>query len=283
MTVVDALPVLKVRHAVLSDTALSLLEGESATIELEIEARGTQPIDNLEISIEEDKPPAPGETEVYRPPPKLFNIDQSIVQSLLPLAIGTKAKISVTVCGLCVAETSGAQLNFDYSSRLSLAFRRRESLRLSLSVIQGLQVVHFAVLPADEFVDEKSTNLSVKGDGNWCMLVLEVINTTSVMFELCYEVNGGLEDTELPTRGETIALRSNCGRRVVIPLRRFDVSEEELANVKFGNEIGQFVVPEHPLTPTQERAARLACCVENELMKRVCIRWHSVSNSIDLI
>ena len=171
-----------------------------------------------------------------------------------------------------------------------------------MNVLEGIQVVNFEVLPSETNSSSISSLLSspalhrhgrmrsgatrdlLETIGNLhykqttCLLMFEVVNTTSHMFWITYHVGNkeGVTTDKQPVTVVTMAPHS--GRRLMMPFKRFDVPKEEILKVTLQSELRQFVRSDSNLTPEEENLVRYYYLIKQELIKRVKITWKSVSS-----
>ena len=110
-----------------------------------------------------------------------------------------------------------------------------------------------------------------------CLLMFEVINTTSHMFWINYHVQEGDEDINNSNQDTIITMAPNSGRRLMIPFKRFDVPKDAISKVTLQSELRQFVRSDSNLTAEEENLVRYYYLIKQELIKRVKISWKSVN------
>lgn len=70
-------------------------------------------------------------------------------------------------------------------------------------------------------------------------------------------------------------LPSHSVRKLLVPIRRFDINPEDIENVKFQYQMRQYVRPDHPLTKSQEDERKFLWVARKELIDRLFLIWTS--------
>jgi len=296
ITLISKLPLLSIHSSVTADdsSSLKLKHGERYTLLLDIDNTGSEVVDAIELNIEEQlkvtqsaslsAAPPPPAYSVYEvdEEPLSFEFDNAQLQKALPLAPGARLSLPVHVYIKTWSPAIGGKLAFNYGSSSVPNYGRRFILNVPFHVKKSLEVVSFEVVPTTTPLVTAFANYpgnfpeglssTSEGLGEYCLIVMNVVNSTGSNYKINWVVRDDPENSE-PLNG-TVELGEKCMQRVVVPLRKFRLNEDQLPPMRKAK--GQYVKPTEKITPEQEKESRLLYWYKQQLLKRVHVTWKSI-------
>ncbi|KAF9464726.1 TRAPP II complex [Collybia nuda] len=296
--VVPEQPLLRIRRTSVTHGAVMLYDGEMSTLRITLENVSALPIDFLRLAFD-DSTIAPAqqalaegdlsvfdtyETEhglIHRP---VFSWNKDEARQILP---GQKLTLSVTCVGKVGCTNGTIHFSYSHVHRHQLTLDAPPQLfhtrQLSYPVVvtvyhmlecYGMNILPFPSHPSD---DTKAFDASGKDGGdlhlgdetNWCLFSIEVRNTYGLPFEVSFD---RAQEGTLPlTITRTVPPGSMS--RIVIPLKKFILSEEQLSQPIPTLSDRQFVVQKSKLSDSEANIQRELFWYREELFKHVRSRW----------
>ncbi|KAG6909694.1 hypothetical protein DXG01_015895 [Tephrocybe rancida] len=299
--VVPEQPFLRIRRTSLTHGALMLYNGEKSTIRMTLENVSPLPIDFLRL-VFDDSTIAPaqqalseGEMSVFETYETEFSLIQRPVFSWdkenakdIHIRPGQKLTLTITCIGK-VGCTQGT-IHFSYShvhrerpvlSGSNEVFHTRQlSYPIMVTVYHMLECHSMDILSFphhassvdeadDERVRARRETLYVGHEGSWCLFSIEVRNTYGLPFDVTFE---RLQEG-VPPASVSATVPPGSMSRLVIPIRKFSLSEEQLSQPIPTLSDRQFVVQKSKLSDQEARAQREFFWYREELFKLVRGRW----------
>ncbi|KAF5380960.1 hypothetical protein D9615_003973 [Tricholomella constricta] len=297
--VVPEQPLLRIRRTSLTHGALMLYNGEMSTIRITLENVSPLPIDFLRL-VFDDSTIAPaqqalaeGELSVFdtyeteygliqRP---VFSWNNEEDKSIQP---GQKLSLTVTCIGKVGCTNGTIHISYSYVHRersvfdgLTEVFHTRQlSYPVMVTVYHMLECHSMDILPfprhvpdskdaADTQTKARRQTLYVDDEGSWCLFSIEVRNTYGLPFDVVFE---RLQEGVPPASVEATVPPGSMSR-LVIPIRKFFISEEALSQPIPTLSDRQFVVQKSKLSDQEVRTQREFFWYREELFKCVRGRW----------
>lgn len=298
--VIPLLPLLQVSQPFLRGTCLSVYEGEKTTSVIELRCVGPRSIDQLKLSVNEEQNNVTHDPLIAEEPMPIFSWDAAALE-VVELREDDVLSIPLHVQGLRKGDRERAvvEFTFEYGSSAVPGYRRRHVLEFAVQVKSGLHMVSFNVLPSDAPSTQLSTlQLSSPREApgavgaaksaadfmravarhnsqDTCLLLLEVMNSTSHIFWLSHRHMCCPDDSRLPDPSGGVVLMPHTGTRFMIPMERFDVGDEEVAALRLQAELRQFVRSAANLTEEESRDAKYRYLMKQRLIRRMDVTWRS--------
>ncbi|KAF7363484.1 hypothetical protein MSAN_01004300 [Mycena sanguinolenta] len=315
--VVPEQPLLRIRRTSVTHGAVMMYNGEMqvhllslglfslmlmsrSTIRITLENVSPLPIDFLRLAFD-DSTIAPAqqalatgdlsvfdtyETEydlLHRP---MFSWNKEDAKVMPP---GQKLTVNVNCYGKVGCTTGTVHVSYSYVDRptpsLDPSPKVFHTRQLSYPVMvtvyhmlecHGMDILPFPSVPSE--LDEEQTEAGEDYRGNeagWCLFSVEVRNTYGLPFEVSFErvQQGGARGTT------TTTVSPGSTSRMVIPIKKFILSETHLSQPIPTLSDRQFVVTKSKLSTAQEKAQRELFWYREELFKRLRGRWREAGGS----
>ncbi|GLB34932.1 putative transport protein Trs120 or TRAPPC9, TRAPP II complex subunit [Lyophyllum shimeji] len=298
--VVPQQPLLRIRRTSLTHGALMLYNGEMSTIRITLENVSSLPVDFLRL-IFDDSTIAPaqqalaeGELSVFdtyeteysliqRP---VFSWNKDEVKLIQP---GQKLSLTVTCIGKVGCTNGTLHFSYGYVHRdevpildgsTGVFHTRQISYPVMVTVYHMLECHNMDILAfprhipdgndaADDQLRARRETLYVDDDGSWCLFSIEVRNTYGLPFDVTFDrVQDGV-----PPAPVSVTVPPGSMSRLLIPIRKFVLSEEQLSQPIPTLSDRQFVVQKDKLSDREARTQREFFWYREHLFKCVRGRW----------
>ncbi|KAI0341607.1 hypothetical protein BDW22DRAFT_1358429 [Trametopsis cervina] len=303
--VVAEQPLLRIRRTSLTHGAVMLYNGERSTIRLTLENVSALPIDFIHLTFD-DSTIAPaqqilsdGELSVFETYETEYELihrptfsweDKRSGQAIAP---GGKAVITVSCFGKVGCTSGTIHISYAYCHRPSEALdsptevfhTRQLTYPVLVTVYHMLECLGMDILPySPEMIDHGSSSskesktanpLEVDNPEEWCIFSVEVKNTYGIPFEVTFEAN----QPGLPQTATVTLVPPGSTTRVLLPLHKFRLSEEQLSQPIPTLSDRQFVVSKTNLSSQEESMQRELFWCREELFSRVKGRWKETGGS----
>ncbi|KAG5727958.1 Transport protein particle subunit [Termitomyces sp. T112] len=305
-TVVPEQPFLRIRRTSLTHGALMLYNGEQSTIRITLENVSPLPIDFLKL-VFDDSTIAPaqqalseGELSVF----ETYETEYSLMQRPMfswsrgeakdiHIRPGQKVTLSVTCIGKVGCTHGTIHFSYSYVHREppllngpKIFHIRQLSFPVMATVYHMLECHALDILPfphhssgVDDAVDERVRArreiLHVSDEASWCLFSIEVRNTYGSPFDVTFERSQ--EGT--PTASVSATVPPGSMSRLVIPIRKFILSEEELLRPIPTLSDRQFVVQKSKLSDLEAKSQREFFWYREALFRIVQGRWRETGGA----
>ncbi|KAF7323014.1 hypothetical protein HMN09_00081100 [Mycena chlorophos] len=298
-SVVPEQPLLRIRRTSVTHGAVMMYNGEMSTIRITLENVSPLPIDFLRL-VFDDSTIAPAqqalasgelsvfdtyETEydlLHRP---VFSWNAEDTKDIPP---GHKLTVNVNCYGKVGCTTGAIHMSYSYVKRPttsedsapSVFHTRQLSYPVMVTVYhmlecQGMDILPFSSYPSDL---EESTDEDYRGnEAGWCLFSVEVRNTYGLPFDVSFERIQEGTGKQRSTTSTTVSPGSTS--RMVIPIKKFTLSEAQISQPIPTLSDRQFVVTKSKLTKEQERAQRELFWYREELFKCIRGRWREAGGT----
>ncbi|KAI0703613.1 TRAPP II complex [Cytidiella melzeri] len=294
-------PLLRIRRTSLTHGAVMLYNGERSSIRITLENVSLLPVDFIHLTFD-DSTVAPAqqaltegessvfetyETEydlIHRP---MFTWDNKA--SRQDVSPGEKVVLTVSCSGKVGCTNGTIHISYAYCHRPrsnlekppEVFHTRQLSYPVLVTVYHMLECYGLDILPYTPdmidyaaVTDENATKrmekpLQVRDPEDWCIFSIEVRNTYGIPFEVSFEV----DENDAPGESTMTLVPPGSTKRVILPLRRFRLPEEQIAHPIPTLSDRQFVVSKAHLSPKEESMQRELFWYREELLKRVRGRW----------
>ncbi|KAJ3559110.1 hypothetical protein NM688_g536 [Phlebia brevispora] len=286
--VVPQQPLLRIRRTSLTHGALMLYDGERSSIRVTLENISALPIDFIHLTFD-DSTIAPAqhalaeghlsvfetyETEydlIHRP---IFTWDsQRNVQEVQP---GEKVVVTVECYGKVGCTSGTVHVSYSHFHRpkatletpANIFHTRQISYPILVTVYHMLECLGMDILPyspdtisslSDAETDSTESSarkllLEVEQASDWCMFSVEVRNTYGLPFEVQFE--RAQSDATTESESLTTFVPPGSTSRVIIPIRKIHLTEEEISRPIPTLSDRQFVVAKSNLSNEEEKTQR---------------------------
>ncbi|KAJ7219315.1 TRAPP II complex [Mycena pura] len=302
-SVVPEQPLLRIRRTSVTHGAVMMYDGEMSTIRITLENVSPSPIDFLRLAFD-DSTIAPGqqalasgdlsvfdtyETEydlLHRP---VFSWNKEETKDIPP---GHKLTVNVNCYGKVGCTTGTIHVSYSYVNRpmasLDASPEVFHTRQLSYPVMvtvyhmlecHGMDILPFPSLPSDLNELQSGTDEQYRGnEAGWCLFSVEVRNMYGLPFEVAFErIQPGTGQHSRGTTSTTVSPGSTS--RVVLPIKKFILSENHISQPIPTLSDRQFVVTKSKLSKEQERAQRELFWYREELFKCIRGRWREAGGT----
>ncbi|KAJ7632643.1 transport protein Trs120 or TRAPPC9 TRAPP II complex subunit-domain-containing protein [Roridomyces roridus] len=298
-TVVPEQPLLRIRRTSVTHGAVMMYNGEMSTIRITLENVSALPIDFLRL-VFVDSTIAPAqqalangdlsvfdtyETEydlLHRP---VFSWNNDDAKGIAP---GQKLTVNVHCFGKVGCINGTIHVSYSYVHRpvpsLDPAPQVFHTRQLSYPVMvtvyhmlecHGMDILPFPSNPLDLQQDQVDSDSQDADETGWCLFSVEVRNTYGLPFEVSFERIQQGKPKGLTT--STVSPGSTC--RMIIPIKKFILSESHISQPIPTLSDRQFVVTKSKLSAAQERAQRELFWYREELFKNLRGRWREAGGT----
>ncbi|KAF9246496.1 TRAPP II complex [Melanogaster broomeanus] len=297
--VVPEQPLLRLRWTSLTHAAVMLYNGEKSTIRLTLENVSAQPIDFLRLSFD-DSTIAPAQEALSEGGLGVFDTYETEYDLLHRQAFswnrdkevkvvkpGQKMVASVTCLGktgctwgVVHVSYSYVHRNEDESKGVPEIFHARQlTYPVTVTVYHMLECHDMNIMPLDalsSISSGPSGPLGGVGDSHeWCLFSIEVRNTYGLPFEVTFS---RAQDDVLDAAAFTVVPPGSMSR-IIVPIRRFRLSEDVISHPIPSLSDRQFVVAKSSLSIEEEKAQRELFWYREELLKVVHGRWKEANGN----
>ncbi|RDB21392.1 hypothetical protein Hypma_011623 [Hypsizygus marmoreus] len=297
--VVPEQPLLRIRRTSVTHGAVMLYNGEMSTIRITLENVSPLPIDFLRL-VFDDSTIAPaqqalaeGELSVF----DTYETEHSLIQKPVfswnkeeAKAIPPGQKLTVTVTCIGKVGCTSGTIHFSYAHvyREKRAFdgetevfhTRQLSYPVMVTVYHMLECHAMDILPfppfspdGDDAIDAqvraRRGTLYVDDEGSWCLFSVQVRNTYGLPFDVTFE---RLQEG-VPAATISATVPPGSMTRLVIPIRKFLLSEEQLSQPIPTLSDRQFVVQKSKLSAQEAKAQREFFWYREHLFQCIRGQW----------
>ncbi|KAJ7046805.1 TRAPP II complex [Mycena alexandri] len=299
-TVVPEQPLLRIRRTSVTHGAVMMYNGEMSTIRVTLENVSPLPIDFLRL-VFDDSTIGPAqqalangdlsvfdtyETEydlLHRP---VFSWNKEETKDIPP---GHKLTVNINCYGKVGCTTGTVHVSYSYVHRPAAnldpsppVFHTRQlSYPVMVTVYhmlecQGMDILPFPSVPSDLNDEQADDDDQCRGnEAGWCLFSVEVRNTYGLPFEVSFErIQQGR-----PRGTTSTTVSPGSTSRMVIPIKRFILSEAHISQPIPTLSDRQFIVTKSKLSKPQERAQRELFWYREELFKNLRGRWREAGGS----
>ncbi|TFK42560.1 transport protein particle complex subunit [Crucibulum laeve] len=299
--VVPEQPLLRIRRTTVTHGAVMLYDGETSTIRITLENVSNLPIDFVRLAFE-DSTILPAqqllsegtlsvfetyETEydlIHRP---VFTWDK---EEARPISPGQSLTLTLTCFGKVGCTNGTVHISYSLSNGAGtedsdVFYTRQLSYPLMVTVYNMLECSGMDILPFPSHYhlqDHESCNrrsrrkqLSVDDGTEWCLFSIDVRNMYGSPFDVTFErIQEGAPSA---TSGATIPPGSMS--RIVIPIKKIILSDEELLKPIPTLSDRQFVVASSKLSTEETRRQRELFWYREALFNCVKGKWHETGGT----
>ncbi|CAK5277407.1 unnamed protein product [Mycena citricolor] len=294
LSVVPEQPLLRIRRTSVTHGAVMMYNGEMAMIRLTLENVSSLPIDFLRL-VFDDSTIAPAqqdlangdlsvfdtyetEFDLLHRPVFAWNKEEGKDINVLP---GSKVTVNINCFGKVGCTTGTIHVSYAYVHRPapsletpqpSVFHTRQLSYPVMVTVYHMLECHGMDVLPfpSHPFDLDEST------ESGWCLFSVEVRNTYGLPFEVSFERTQQAGKSRAKT--STIVSPGSTSR-IVIPIKKFILSDEHISQPIPTLSERQFVVAKSKLSKEQERSQRELFWYREELFKCIRGRWREAGGT----
>ncbi|KIY43410.1 hypothetical protein FISHEDRAFT_53353 [Fistulina hepatica ATCC 64428] len=297
--VVPEQPLLRIRRTSVTHGAVMLYENEKSTIRITVENVSHLPVDFVRLSFD-DSTLAPAqqalaegnlsvfdtyETEfslIHRP---LFS--WSVDAKNQYIAPGQKLSLTINALGKSGCNESTIYISYSYAHRplaegeapAEVFHTRQLSYPVMVTVYQMLECTGMDIMPfplhtpklQDGVASQdkaRRLNMNTGDKDGWCLFSIEVRNMYGQPFDVSFDRT---QEGVLPASSKT-TIPPGSTTRVILPIKRFLLSEEQVSLPIPTLSDRQFVVNKSALSDEQERVQRELFWYREELFK--CVHGH---------
>ncbi|KAF8212193.1 TRAPP II complex [Mycena galopus ATCC 62051] len=300
--VVPEQPLLRIRRTSVTHGAVMMYNGEMSTIRITLENVSPLPIDFLRL-VFDDSTIAPAQQALATGDLSVFDTYETEYDLLhRPVFSWNKEDAKDMPPVGCTSGTVHVSYSYVHRPTASLdpspqVFHTRQlSYPVMVTVYhmlecQGMDILPFPSVPSELDEEQTETDDYLGNEAGWCLFSVEVRNTYGLPFEVSFErvQQGdllfalrfiGAEGRTGGARGiTTTTVSPGSTSRMVIPIKKFILSEAHLSQPIPTLSDRQFVVTKSKLSKTQERAQRELFWYREELFKRLRGRWREAGGS----
>ncbi|KAE9396079.1 hypothetical protein BT96DRAFT_1041682 [Gymnopus androsaceus JB14] len=298
--VVPEQPLLRIRRTTATHGALMLYDGEMSSIRITFENISPLPIDFVRLAFDDStitpaqQALAEGDISVF----ETYETEYALIHRPVfswnksdSVTIGSGRKVTLTInCFGKVGCTEGTiHASYSYIHRnspddgeSSVFHTRQLSYPLMVTVYRMLECHGMDILPYPSYpmeLDNKSTNnnsnLFVEDKGAWCLFSVDVRNTYGTPFEVSIE-----RIQKEVSWGETLVnVPPGSTSRLVIPLKKFLLSDEHVSRPIPTLSDRQFVVDKTKLSDSEQKMQRELFWYREELFNSLRCQWREAGGT----
>ncbi|KAJ4487929.1 TRAPP II complex [Lentinula aciculospora] len=298
--VVPEQPLLRIRRTTVTHGALMLYDGEMSSIRITFENISLLPIDFVRLAFD-DSTISPAQQALAESEMSVFETYETeyalihrpvfswIKNDSVTIAPGRKVTLSINCFGKvgCTEGTIHASYSYIHrnpsdSEENSVFHTRQLSYPLMVTVYRmleshGLDILPYPSYPLgnDDNVMKNSLDLFVEDNGAWCLFSIDIMNTYGTPFEVSLE----RVQEDVPW-GETIVnVPPGSTSRLVIPLKKFLLSDEHISRPIPTLSDRQFVVDKTKLSEAEQQMQRELFWYREELFKCLRCQWREAGGT----
>ncbi|KAF8136381.1 transport protein Trs120 or TRAPPC9 TRAPP II complex subunit-domain-containing protein [Boletus edulis] len=293
--VVPEQPLLRLRWTSLTHAAVMLYNGEKSTIRLTLENVSALPIDFLTLSFE-DSTIAPAQEALAEGQLDVFETYETEYDLIHQRAfswnrdkeikvIDPGQKIVVSVACFGKAKCTGATVRVSYAharrndesgATPEIFYTRQLTYPMTVTVYHMLECHNMNVVPLDAFSDIGDDALQRDGDSHeWCLFSIEVRNTYGLPFEVTFDRT----QQDFCHIYILRLMRFSPLNRMLLPIRRFRLSDDVISRRTPILSDRQFVVSKSSLTDAEDKIQRELFWYREELLHIIHARWKEANGS----
>lgn len=293
-------PLLRIRRTSLTHGAVMLYNGERSTIRITLENVSTLPVDFIRLTFDDStiapaqQALAEGELSVYdtyeteydlihRP---VFTWESSSGKHTADP--GDKLVVTVNCFGKVGCTHGVIHVSYSYCHRPRPTLdkppdtfhTRQLSYPVLVTVYHMLESFNLDILPyspdtAFLAADEHKAPLLIEEVDDWCLFSVEVRNTYGIPFEVTFT----RQQPDVPDGQTTALVPPGSTTRILLPMKKFSLSDEDVQQPIPTLSDRQFVVSKSGLSADQERLQRELFWYREALFRYVQGRWKETGGS----
>ncbi|KAG6376171.1 TRAPP II complex [Boletus reticuloceps] len=293
--VVPEQPLLRLRWTSLTHAAVMLYNGEKSTIRLTLENVSALPIDFLTLSFEDStiapaqEALADGQLDVF----ETYETEYDLIhqrafswnrdKEIKVIDPGQKIVVSVACFGK--AKCTGATVRVSYAharqndesgATPEIFYTRQLTYPMTVTVYHMLECHNMNVMPLDAFSDIGDDALWRDSDPHeWCLFSIEVRNTYGLPFEVTFDRT----QQDAPDATTRSIVPPGSTSRILLPIRRFRLSDDVISRRTPILSDRQFVVSKSSLTDAEDKIQRELFWYREELLHIIRARWKEVNSA----
>ncbi|THH33843.1 hypothetical protein EUX98_g252 [Antrodiella citrinella] len=309
--VVPEQPLLRIRRTSLTHGAVMLYNGETTTIRVTLENVSSLPIDFLRLTFD-DSTIAPAQqalAEGEMPVFDTYETEYSLIHTPVftwdskrnPQEIQSGEKVVIVInCFGKVGCSSGAMhISYSYIHRRQATLQKPQDVfhtrQLSYPVLvtvyhmlecHSMDILSYAPDTVAELLEQMDETepvaitarralLNVVDVAEWCIFSVDVRNTYGLPFEVTFE----RDQPDANKASTTLLVPPGSTSRVVLPIKKFRLSEDHVSRPIPTLSDRQFVVTKSNLSSAEERLQRELFWYREELFKYIRCTWKETGGS----
>ncbi|KAG7092479.1 hypothetical protein E1B28_008831 [Marasmius oreades] len=297
--VVPEQPLLRIRRTSVTHGALMLYDGEMSTLQMTLENISPLAIDFIRL-VCSDSTIAPAQQalaegnlsvfDTYETEYALINQPVFSWNKKDDMTIPPHRKTSLTIsCFGKVGCTAGTiHVSYSYVHRSApdvsdVLHTRQLSFPLMVTVYHMLECHGMDILPFPSFFPkhldksskERIPTAGIDNETNWCLFAVDVRNAYGSPFKVSVD---RMQDG-VPDAGSSVTIPPGLTSRVIIPIRKFILSEEHTSRPIPTLSDRQFVVDKSKLPENEQKVQRELFWYREELFKSLCCRWQEANGT----
>ncbi|KAF9075275.1 TRAPP II complex [Rhodocollybia butyracea] len=298
--VVPEQPLLRIRRTTATHGALMLYDGEMTSIRITLENISPLPIDFVRLAFDDStiipaqQALAEGDMSVF----ETYETEYALIHRPVfswnkndSVTIGPGRKVTLTInCFGKVGCTEGTiHASYSYLNRnlpegepSSVFHTRQLSYPLMVTVYRMLESHGMDILPYPSYPMElesryakNNPQLFVEDKGAWCFFCLDVKNTYGTPFEVSIE----RVQEDVPWGESLVNVPPGSTSRLVIPLKKFLLSDEHVSKPIPTLSDRQFVVDKTKLSDAEQKIQRELFWYREELFKSLRCQWREAGGT----
>ncbi|XP_006458106.1 hypothetical protein AGABI2DRAFT_148600 [Agaricus bisporus var. bisporus H97] len=298
--VVPEQPLLRIRRTSVNHGALMLYEGERSTLRITLENISLLPIDFVHLAFDDStiEPAQQALAEGAMSSSDVYETEHSLINQ--PVFTWNKSEgrfippghtlsLSISCFGKSGCTNGNVHVSYSYTHRTDLEqpsdyfYTRQLSHPIMVTVYPMLQCQNMDLIPFPSYMDYIQTpsttthhnNLGVDDGASWCLFSVEVRNVYGSPFEVTFE----REQYGTSHSSTTTTIPPGSTSRVVLPLRRTALSEEDTSKPIPTLSDRQFVVAKDKLSTAELHLQRELFWYREALFKSIQGYWKEVGGT----
>jgi len=194
-------------------------------------------------------------------------------------------KIVVSVACFGKAKCNNATVRVSYAyvrqndksgATSEIFYTRQLTYPMTVTVYHMLECHDMSVMPLDAFSDINDDSLQRDGDPHeWCLFSIEVRNTYGLPFEVTFDRT----QQDAPDATTRSVVPPGSTSRILLPIRRFRLSDDVVSRPIPTLSDRQFVVSKSCLSDAEDKAQRELFWYREELLDIIRGRWKEANGS----
>ncbi|KAL0581718.1 hypothetical protein V5O48_000300 [Marasmius crinis-equi] len=298
--VVPEQPLLRIRRTSVTHGALMLYNGEKSTLQITFENISPLPIDFIRL-VCNDSTIAPAQQaladgnlsvfDTYETEYALINCPVFSWSKKDSVTIPPRHKTTLTIscfgkvgCTEGTIHASYSYVHRDGENAPDVFHTRQLSFPLMVTVYHMLECHGMDILPFPPYFPKHSDQensrqrISTTGidDGmNWCLFALDVRNAYGSPFQVFVE----RKQEGVPDARSSVVIPPGLTSRIIVPLRKFILSEEHISQPIPTLSDRQFVVDKSKLSESEQKMQRELFWYREELLKSLRCGWQEANGT----
>ncbi|KAJ3829021.1 TRAPP II complex [Lentinula raphanica] len=297
--VVPEQPLLRIRRTTVTHGALMLYDGEMSSIRITFENISALPIDFIRLAFDDStitpaqQALAEGEMSVF----ETYETEYALIHrpvfswaknDSVTIAPGRKVTLTINCFGKVGCTEGTIHASYSYIHRdssnngeASVFHTRQISYPLMVTVYRMLESHGMDILPYPSYpmsldnVSQSHSNLFVDDNGAWCLFSLDITNTYGAPFEVSIE----RVQEDVPWGEILVNVPPGSTSRLVIPLKKFLLSDEHISKPIPTLSDRQFVVDKTKLSDAEQRMQRELFWYREELFNSLRCQWREAGGT----